>query len=107
MGESTDIVRKEMYEFEDKGGRTLGYRVSSPTGSFAYLPDHAPSAGLTPAAQELISGVDVLLLPNLYGDIVSDLAAGLVGGLGVVPGHIDAGAFAPRASDSAHRTAET
>jgi isocitrate dehydrogenase (NAD+) len=29
---------------------------------------------------------DVLLLSNLYGDIVSDLAAGLVGGLGVVPG---------------------
>ena len=29
---------------------------------------------------------DVLVLPNLYGDIVSDLAAGLVGGLGIVPG---------------------
>jgi isocitrate dehydrogenase (NAD+) len=29
---------------------------------------------------------DVLLLENLYGDIVSDLCAGLVGGLGVVPG---------------------
>jgi isocitrate dehydrogenase (NAD+) len=29
---------------------------------------------------------DCLLLPNLYGDIVSDLAAGLVGGLGVAPG---------------------
>src|SRR6187455_1717841 len=29
---------------------------------------------------------DVLLLPNLYGDIVSDLCAGLVGGLGVAPG---------------------
>ena len=28
---------------------------------------------------------DVLVLPNLYGDIVSDLCAGLVGGLGVVP----------------------
>jgi isocitrate dehydrogenase (NAD+) len=28
---------------------------------------------------------DVLLMENLYGDIVSDLAAGLVGGLGVVP----------------------
>ena len=28
---------------------------------------------------------DVLLLPNLYGDIVSDLCAGLVGGLGIVP----------------------
>ncbi len=29
---------------------------------------------------------DILLLPNLYGDIVSDLAAGLVGGIGIVPG---------------------
>jgi isocitrate dehydrogenase (NAD+) len=29
---------------------------------------------------------DVMVLPNLYGDIVSDLAAGLVGGLGVAPG---------------------
>jgi isocitrate dehydrogenase (NAD+) len=29
---------------------------------------------------------DCLLLPNLYGDIVSDLAAGLVGGLGMAPG---------------------
>jgi len=29
---------------------------------------------------------DVMLLENLYGDIISDLAAGLVGGLGVVPG---------------------
>jgi isocitrate dehydrogenase (NAD+) len=40
--------------------------------------------------------LDVLLLPNLYGDIVSDLCAGLVGGLGVVPGAnlgIDAAVF--------------
>jgi len=29
---------------------------------------------------------DVMVLPNLYGDIISDLAAGLVGGLGVAPG---------------------
>jgi isocitrate dehydrogenase (NAD+) len=29
---------------------------------------------------------DVLVLPNLYGDIISDVAAGLVGGLGVAPG---------------------
>ena len=29
---------------------------------------------------------DVMVLPNLYGDIVSDLAAGLIGGLGVAPG---------------------
>jgi isocitrate dehydrogenase (NAD+) len=30
--------------------------------------------------------IDVLALPNLYGDIISDLGAGLVGGLGVAPG---------------------
>jgi len=39
---------------------------------------------------------DVLLLENLYGDIVSDLCAGLVGGLGVVPGGnigVDAAVF--------------
>ncbi len=29
---------------------------------------------------------DVLVMPNLYGDIISDLAAGLIGGLGVAPG---------------------
>jgi isocitrate dehydrogenase (NAD+) len=29
---------------------------------------------------------DVLVMPNLYGDILSDLASGLVGGLGLVPG---------------------
>jgi isocitrate dehydrogenase (NAD+) len=41
---------------------------------------------------------DVLLLPNLYGDIVSDLAAGLVGGLGVAPGAnigLDGAVFEP------------
>jgi isocitrate dehydrogenase (NAD+) len=29
---------------------------------------------------------DVMVLPNLYGDIISDLCAGLIGGLGVAPG---------------------
>ena len=41
------------------------------------------------ACMELVmkpASYDCLLLPNLYGDIVSDLAAGLVGGLGVAPG---------------------
>jgi len=33
---------------------------------------------------------DVLVAPNLYGDILSDLCAGLVGGLGVAPGPISA-----------------
>jgi isocitrate dehydrogenase (NAD+) len=39
---------------------------------------------------------DLLVMPNLYGDIVSDLCAGLVGGLGVVPGAnlgVDIGVF--------------
>jgi isocitrate dehydrogenase (NAD+) len=30
--------------------------------------------------------LDLIVLPNLYGDIISDLCAGLVGGLGVAPG---------------------
>jgi isocitrate dehydrogenase (NAD+) len=41
---------------------------------------------------------DILVAPNLYGDIISDLAAGLVGGLGVAPGAnigIDAAVFEP------------
>ena len=41
---------------------------------------------------------DVLVLPNLYGDIVSDLAAGLIGGLGLAPGGnfgTDAAVFEP------------
>ncbi len=41
---------------------------------------------------------DVLVLPNLYGDIVSDLCAGLIGGLGVAPGAnfgTDAAVFEP------------
>jgi isocitrate dehydrogenase (NAD+) len=41
---------------------------------------------------------DVLVLPNLYGDILSDLGAGLVGGLGVAPGAnfgADAAVFEP------------
>ncbi len=41
---------------------------------------------------------DVMVLPNLYGDIVSDLCAGLVGGLGVAPGAnigVDAAVFEP------------
>lgn len=41
---------------------------------------------------------DVMVLPNLYGDIISDLCAGLIGGLGVAPGGnigLDAAVFEP------------
>src|SRR2546430_16558040 len=37
---------------------------------------------------------DVLLLPNLYGDILSDLCPGLVGGLGPIPGANTGGGYA-------------
>jgi ribonuclease BN (tRNA processing enzyme) len=48
-------------DISHKGGRTVGYRVADSSGSFAYLPDHAPSRGVSPAARELVDGVDVLL----------------------------------------------
>ena len=57
---------------------------------------------------------DVLVMPNLYGDIVSDLCAGLVGGLGVVGaanlgseiGGVRSGAR-QRAGHRRHRTSRT
>jgi ribonuclease BN (tRNA processing enzyme) len=48
-------------EILHKGGRTLGHRVASADGSFAYLPDHAPGRGVSAATAELLEGVDVLL----------------------------------------------
>ena len=50
---------------------------------------------------------DVLVLPNLYGDIVSDLAAGLVGGLGVAPGANIGDRSAPSSSPSMARRPST
>jgi len=53
-------------------------------------PDIAYSEALVDAAcMQLVQNpehFDVLLLPNLYGDILSDLCAGLIGGLGLAPG---------------------
>ena len=44
-----------------KGGRTFGLRVDDEHGSVAYLPDHAPAAGVSERALEVLDGVDVLL----------------------------------------------
>lgn len=44
-----------------KGGRTFGYRVSLGGVSIAYIPDHAPAAGVDDAALEGMRGVDVLI----------------------------------------------
>uniref|UniRef100_A0A8C8R7N4 Isocitrate dehydrogenase [NAD] subunit alpha, mitochondrial n=1 Tax=Pelusios castaneus TaxID=367368 RepID=A0A8C8R7N4_9SAUR len=50
------------------------------------------------------SQFDVLVMPNLYGDILSDLCAGLIGGLGVTPsGNIGANGIA--LFESVHGTA--
>ena len=48
-------------EVAHKGGRTYGYRVADATGSFAYLPDHAPAQGCDDEVRRLVAGVDVLL----------------------------------------------
>jgi ribonuclease BN (tRNA processing enzyme) len=44
-----------------KGGRTFGVRVADAHGSIAYLPDHAPMAGVSDQLREQLAGVDVLL----------------------------------------------
>jgi phosphoribosyl 1,2-cyclic phosphodiesterase len=51
-------------EVHHKGGRTLGFRVESPSGSLAYVPDHAPRLASSEEYQralDLIDGVDVLV----------------------------------------------
>jgi phosphoribosyl 1,2-cyclic phosphodiesterase len=48
-------------EVRHKGGRTLGYRVSDETGSFAYIPDHILSGGIDNEVRDLVHDVDVLL----------------------------------------------
>jgi len=48
-------------DIEHKGGRTYAVRVDDAHGSLAYLPDHAPAAGVSPALMEVLAGVDVLV----------------------------------------------
>jgi phosphoribosyl 1,2-cyclic phosphodiesterase len=48
-------------EIEHKGGRTYALRVDDPQGSMAYLPDHAPAAGVSDALMAMLEGVDVLV----------------------------------------------
>ena len=48
-------------EIEHKGGQTYGLRVDAPEGSLAYLPDHAPAAGVSDELMGVLDGVDVLI----------------------------------------------
>jgi phosphoribosyl 1,2-cyclic phosphodiesterase len=47
-------------EIEHKGGRTFGIRVEDDRGSLAYLPDHAPAAGMSEELLGMLDGVDLL-----------------------------------------------
>ena len=48
-------------DIEHKGGRTFGIRVEDERGSVAYLPDHAPAAGMSDDLLAMLDGVDVLV----------------------------------------------
>jgi len=48
-------------DIEHKGGRTFGLRVEDAQGSLAYLPDHAPAAGLSSELLAVLADVDVLV----------------------------------------------
>jgi ribonuclease BN (tRNA processing enzyme) len=49
------------FDVAHKGGRSFGYRVQVGDRSFAYVPDHAPAAGVTDEAMAAMDGVDVLI----------------------------------------------
>ena len=48
-------------DIEHKGGRTFGLRLEDDQGSLAYLPDHAPAAGVSDDLHTVLEGVDVLV----------------------------------------------
>lgn len=49
------------FEVSHKGGRTFGYRVGDGRAAVAYVPDHAPAAGISQAALGAMHGVDLLV----------------------------------------------
>lgn len=63
-----DGVEVTAREVPHKAGRTFGYRVASPDGSFAYLPDHAVGSSPSASALALADGVDVLFHGGQFTD---------------------------------------
>ncbi|WP_336921944.1 MBL fold metallo-hydrolase [Aquipuribacter sp. SD81] len=62
-GTARDVegFRVRAVDVRHKGGRTLAHRVERDGVSLAYLPDHAPAAGVSDALLELLDGVDLLV----------------------------------------------
>ncbi|NUN98456.1 MAG: hypothetical protein HUU16_20040, partial [Candidatus Omnitrophica bacterium] len=109
LAEEMDITMSRMQQADEASGvyGGCGPRLNEPKDPSEWLGkadgpkaklDNEKPQGETIAYDELIidngcmqlvrdpSRFDIVLMENLYGDIVSDLCAGLVGGLGVVPG---------------------
>lgn len=59
--QAVEGFRVAAVDLQHKGGRTLALRVADDRGSVAYLPDHAPAAGVSDELMEMLDGVDVLL----------------------------------------------
>jgi isocitrate dehydrogenase (NAD+) len=79
VGHKANIMKFSDGEFLETAGRVA---AEFPDIDFEEMQVDELAMWLVWEPQEM----DVLLLPNLYGDIISDLCAGLVGGLGLAPG---------------------
>lgn len=63
---ATDGFTVRATEVEHKGGRTYGYRISTPSASVGFVPDHAPALGVSADTRETLQGVDVLIHDAQY-----------------------------------------
>ena len=70
----TDGYTVSAFDVEHKGGRTYGYRIEVGGASVAYLPDHAPAAGVGDAALAALSDVDVLIHDAQFLDPEREIA---------------------------------
>lgn len=80
----TAITKSNIMKFSDGLFMSVAEQVSKKYGGIEY--EHKLIDNMCMQLVQKPELYDVLVLPNLYGDIISDLCAGLVGGLGVAPG---------------------
>ena len=81
------VARGDEGEHHEVHGRPLPVRLPRGRRDYAEIESREVSWTRSPCSScSVPEEFDVLVLPDLYGDIVSDLTAGLVGGLGVAPG---------------------